>query len=311
MYEWRGFPSPPLGWRYSRDTMAKLDAEGRVWYPSSKDRRPRLKRYLDEMSGVLLGNVWTDITANQLPSPGAPRLPHPKTRGSPRTHHQSQLERRRRCPRSLLRLRHHRPGRAAPQPPLDRHRHYPPRHRPHQEEPLRRFRPRNQVNLRRHRRADGLAGAAQLAEEDKYQFQWWALGQVGARPSTKRRERTAALTVVSTSMTMTPGKSRQIIFSVKAGDVSVSQVRDLAGSSSAKKPRSASSFVLKNQPSPCSRRPPRLDSTSRVLSMAFAIPASKYSPSSRYLMASSRYIQCAATPHSKKLLAAAQRPRRI
>ncbi len=30
------------------------------------------------------------------------------------------------------------------------------------------------------------AGAAELAEEDKYQFQWWALGQVGAQ--TRRAE---------------------------------------------------------------------------------------------------------------------------
>lgn len=61
MYEWKGHASPPLGWRYSKETMAKLDAEGRIWYPDSKDKRPRLKRYLDEMPGVLAGNVWTDI----------------------------------------------------------------------------------------------------------------------------------------------------------------------------------------------------------------------------------------------------------
>ena len=35
--------------------------EGRIWYPESKDKRPRLKRYLDEMLGTLLGNVWSDI----------------------------------------------------------------------------------------------------------------------------------------------------------------------------------------------------------------------------------------------------------
>ncbi len=60
-YEWRGFPPPPYGWRYSRETMARLDEEGRIWYPESKDKRPRLKRYLDEMLGTLLGNVWSDI----------------------------------------------------------------------------------------------------------------------------------------------------------------------------------------------------------------------------------------------------------
>lgn len=70
MYEWKGFPYPTKGWRYSKETMARLDAEGRVWYPRLKDgsfdtsRRPRLKRYLDEMQdrGQVMGNVWTDIS---------------------------------------------------------------------------------------------------------------------------------------------------------------------------------------------------------------------------------------------------------
>lgn len=61
MYEWKGHASPEKGWRYSRETMAKLDAEGRIWYPNDKAKRPQLKRYLDEMSGVSLGTVWTDI----------------------------------------------------------------------------------------------------------------------------------------------------------------------------------------------------------------------------------------------------------
>ena len=68
MYEWKGFESPVKGWRYSRDTMARLDEEGRIWYPQHGDgtfdtkRRPRLKRYLDEMKGGVMGNVWTDIS---------------------------------------------------------------------------------------------------------------------------------------------------------------------------------------------------------------------------------------------------------
>jgi DNA modification methylase len=60
-YEWKGFPPPPKGWRYSRETMAKLDSEGRIWYPDDKTKRPRLKRYLSEMPGIPMGSVWTDI----------------------------------------------------------------------------------------------------------------------------------------------------------------------------------------------------------------------------------------------------------
>lgn len=67
MYEWKGFPSPPLGWRFSKETMARLDAEGRIWYPKNKDgsldtaKRPRFIRYLDEQKGSVMTTVWTDI----------------------------------------------------------------------------------------------------------------------------------------------------------------------------------------------------------------------------------------------------------
>ena len=71
MYEWKGFASPTKGWRYSEETMAKLDAEGRIWCPTLKggthdtSRRPRLKRYLDEMKGGVMANIWTDYFPDQ------------------------------------------------------------------------------------------------------------------------------------------------------------------------------------------------------------------------------------------------------
>ncbi len=74
-YEWNGHQPPPNGWRYSRDKMAELDAAGVIWYPDSKEKRPRLKRYLDEQSGVVAGNVWTDIPP--INSQAAERLGYP------------------------------------------------------------------------------------------------------------------------------------------------------------------------------------------------------------------------------------------
>ena len=41
--------------------MAKLDEEGRIWYLDKPSQRPRLKRYLNEMPGNVVDNVWTDI----------------------------------------------------------------------------------------------------------------------------------------------------------------------------------------------------------------------------------------------------------
>jgi len=60
-YEWKGFEPPAFGWRYSRETMARLDAEGRIWYPDDRLKRPRLKRYLDESKGRLTDNLWNDL----------------------------------------------------------------------------------------------------------------------------------------------------------------------------------------------------------------------------------------------------------
>lgn len=75
MYEWKGFPSPEKGWRYSKETMAELDARGLIWYPTDKTKRPRYKRYLDEMKGVPMGSVWVDIPP--LNSQAQERLGYP------------------------------------------------------------------------------------------------------------------------------------------------------------------------------------------------------------------------------------------
>jgi site-specific DNA-methyltransferase (adenine-specific) len=73
------------------------------------------------------------------------------------------------------------------------------------------------------------AGAAELADQDKYQFQWWALGQVGARPAEQKKGADRGIDGRLYFFDDHSGKSKQIIFSVKAGGVTVSQVRDLRG----------------------------------------------------------------------------------
>ena len=68
MYVWKGYPFPEKGWRYSRETMKELDAEGRIWYPMNSDgsfdvsKRPQLRRYLSEQEGGVMGTIWTDIS---------------------------------------------------------------------------------------------------------------------------------------------------------------------------------------------------------------------------------------------------------
>lgn len=66
-YIYKGYEPPATGWRYSPETMARLDSEGRIYFPMHKDgtpdtsRRLALKRFLREQKGNIVTNVWTDI----------------------------------------------------------------------------------------------------------------------------------------------------------------------------------------------------------------------------------------------------------
>lgn len=70
--------------------------------------------------------------------------------------------------------------------------------------------------------------AAQLAQDDPYQFQWWALGLIGARPAEGKK---GADKGIDGRLFFFDGdaKPKQVIVSVKAGGVQVSHVRDLRG----------------------------------------------------------------------------------
>ena len=61
-------------WRYSKAKMQKLIEEGRV-VQSTPGSVPRYKRYLDEMPGVSIQDVWTDL--NPISSQAAERLGYP------------------------------------------------------------------------------------------------------------------------------------------------------------------------------------------------------------------------------------------
>ncbi|MBE9164665.1 site-specific DNA-methyltransferase [Tychonema sp. LEGE 06208] len=61
-------------WRYSQEKMNQLIAEGRV-IQTKPGTVPRYKRYLDEMSGTPLQNIWDDIKPIQ--SQSAERLGYP------------------------------------------------------------------------------------------------------------------------------------------------------------------------------------------------------------------------------------------
>ncbi|HUA03830.1 MAG TPA: site-specific DNA-methyltransferase [Solirubrobacteraceae bacterium] len=61
-FEWHGRrPYKGRYWAYSRENMDQMHAEGRIRFPDKPDGVPEYKRYLDEMPGVPLQDVWTDL----------------------------------------------------------------------------------------------------------------------------------------------------------------------------------------------------------------------------------------------------------
>lgn len=70
VFEWKGHTR---AWRYSRETMERLDREGRLYY--SRTGYVRQKLYLDESRGVPVQDVWNDIPS--LSGAHAERLGYP------------------------------------------------------------------------------------------------------------------------------------------------------------------------------------------------------------------------------------------
>ena len=101
------------------------------------------------------------------------------------------------------------------------------------------------INLIRHRLTDAYGAetkyrvigepttvqdAQELADQDKYQFQWWALGLVGARPAVADQKKGSDRGIDGRLFFHDEGpsgKTKQVIFSVKGGHTNVGDVRDL------------------------------------------------------------------------------------
>ncbi|MDQ2731679.1 MAG: restriction endonuclease, partial [Armatimonadota bacterium] len=68
-----------------------------------------------------------------------------------------------------------------------------------------------------------------LAKQDPYQFQWWSLGLVEARPVEQKKGADKGIDGRLYFHDDQSGKTKQVIFSVKAGNLQAQYVRDLRG----------------------------------------------------------------------------------
>lgn len=75
IYDYKGYKSPPNGWMISKEKMEKWDSEGRLHFPENKDARIRRKSFADELKGMPIQNLWTDIP--EINSQASERIEYP------------------------------------------------------------------------------------------------------------------------------------------------------------------------------------------------------------------------------------------
>jgi site-specific DNA-methyltransferase (adenine-specific) len=220
-------------WRYNKEKMEQLIAEGRVIQPSP-GAVPRYKRYLDEVPGIALGDFWEDIPP--INSQAAERLGYPTQK-----------------PLALLERiieASSNPGDVVLDPfcgcgttiaaaqglgrqwygidvtflatNLIKSR-------------MREMYPA--VDFQVIGEPESIGAARQLASDDPYQFQWWALGLIDARPqgaqtgAAKQGKKGADRGIDGViRFEEASGKGKHVLVQVKGGaNVSSRDIRDLRG----------------------------------------------------------------------------------
>ena len=242
----------PNGWSCDLARMKRYDTESRLHFPKNPKGALRLKMYLGESRGIKLQNIWGDISV--IGSQAQERLGYPTQKpvalleriiqassnegatvldpfcGCGTTIAAAQKLGRRWIGIDITELA---------------------------------------ISLIRYRLGDSFGkdclfevigeptsapDAAALAKEDPYQFQWWALGLVGARPVEQKKGADQGIDGRKHFHDEgRGGETKQIIFSVKAGHVTVSHIRDLMGVISREKAEIGAFLSLEPPTSPMRR----------------------------------------------------------
>lgn len=224
VFEWNGHTR---AWRYNRAKMQLLHDAGKLHY--SKTGYPRQKLYLEDSKGVPVQSNWTDISSLS----GA----HSERMGYPTQKPEALLER-------IIKASSNE-GDVVLDPFCGCGTAVAVAHKlnrqwlgidiTHLAITLIKKRLRDSFGdeIEKQYQVFGepvdLEGANTLAEQDKYQFQWWALGLVGARPEEQKK---GADRGIDGRRTFFEGRDRhpeQILISVKGGKTSSPHVRDLVG----------------------------------------------------------------------------------
>jgi len=229
LYEWKGKRPPPgRYWAFSKENMKRMEREGRIVY--SKTGTPRYKIYLDEALGASAQDLWLDI----LPVHNWPK----ERLGYPTQKPQALLERiitassnegdivldpfcgcgtalvaAQKLNRKWIGIDITHLAIAVMKSRLEES--FPGIKAEVVGEP------------------EDLAGARALARQDRYQFQWWALSKIKAKPFPEERRKGADKGIDGvidfTDRDEDSGKQvmKRAVVSVKSGHVHVKDIREL------------------------------------------------------------------------------------
>ncbi|MGI8588984.1 MAG: DNA methyltransferase [Chloroflexia bacterium] len=231
-YEWKG-RRPPEGryWAYSKAKMAQFDEAGLLYFTSSG--LPRLKQYLDEMPGIHIQSIWDDIPP--IGAHAAERLGYPTQK-----------------PLALLERiisSSSKPGDVVLDPfagcgtavvaAQKLGRKWIGIDITHLSIALLKYRLEQSfpgITFRLVGEPEDMGAARQLAKDDRYQFQWWALslvrakplgGQEGSRVGKKGSDQ--GIDGVINFIDDATGKPKRVLVQVKSGHVKSGDIRDLRG----------------------------------------------------------------------------------
>jgi len=233
---WRGVDPKEIGsgrhWRYIPETLDRLDAEGRIYWPP-KGKYPKLKQYLLESGGKAVGDLWDDIPG--LGRTSAERLGYPTQKPlalleriitAASNHGDLVLDPFCGCGTAI----------AAAQ---SLERRWIGIDVTHLAIALQKYRLEAMfpgIVFQVIGEPEDIGAARQLAQDDRYQFQWWALSLVRARPlggleGTKKGKKGSdkGIDGVITFIDEADGRPKRALVQVKSGHVESSDIRDLRG----------------------------------------------------------------------------------
>jgi site-specific DNA-methyltransferase (adenine-specific) len=232
LYEWKGIRPPNSRcWAYTKEQMEKFDAQNLILY--SKKGYPRLKVYLDEMPGVPLQNIWLDIPV--IAAQSAERLGYPTQK--PLALLERIIQSSSNCGGVVLDPFCGCGTAIAAAQKLERK--WIGIDITHLAIALQKYRLEAMfpgIKFKVVGEPKDIGAARQLASEDRYQFQWWALslirarplgGEAGSREGKKGSDK--GIDGIIAFIDDNTGKAKRVLVQVKSGHVNSSHIRDLKG----------------------------------------------------------------------------------